>query len=132
MFYELKLKREQDGGRAVTEVYLTDCEFFAEAEHAGLSLCAGSGDVVAIYRSDIYEIVNPFHVQEDYYKATIAKVFTASDGGTKEQRYRVLVNAGSLEAATLAVTEYMKQGLDDMLLVKIERSKVVGVLRNVE
>lgn len=131
MYYEFKIKTEKEtpkGIKDVTELYLTDCELFAEAEHKGLELTGGKGDVIAIYRSDIYEIVNPTVKDGDYYKATIMALFTTNNGGTKEQRYKVLVNAHDLQNATNIVREYMRQGLLDMRLDKVEKSKILEVV----
>lgn len=131
MYYEFKIKTKREtprGVKEVTELYLTDCELFAEAEHAGMSLTAGKGDVVAIYRSDVKEIVNPNETDGDYYKATVVDVFTKDDGTTKEIKYRVLVNAADLQNATNIVREYMRQGLQDMRLDKVEKSKILEVI----
>lgn len=131
MYYEFKVKREAatpKGVKEVTECRLTDCVLFAEAEHAGLAVCGGKGDVVAIYRSDIYEIVNPGRTEGEYYKATIASQCATDKGGVKERKYRVLVNAVGLEEATRIVRDYMRQGLEDMRLDKVEKSRIVEIV----
>lgn len=132
MYYEVRVKAPvaDSKGRMKTRTstYLTDCGLFAEAERAGLTACEGRGDVVAIYRSGIYEVVNPSHTEGDYYKTTIASLFTNGKGDATEQRYRVLVSAGSLEEAASVVKDYMRQGLQDMRLVKVEKSRIVKVV----
>lgn len=131
MYYEVRVKVPVENAKGQMEIktrtYLTDCATFSEAETAGLSVSQAE-DVVAVYRSDVYEIVNPTVTDGDYYKATIMALFTTQKGGTKEQRYKVLVNAADLQNATNIVREYMRQGLEDMMLDKVEKSKIVEVV----
>ena len=65
MYYEIttKVTRLKDDGteKEVTERYITDCETFAEAEQKGMEAYSADntdGDVVAVKRSNVKEIVN--------------------------------------------------------------------------
>jgi len=91
----------------------------------------GGCDVVAISRSSIKEIVNPWQEGGDYYRAMIVDEFKRADGTVKDNRYRVLIRAYSLQEAMHIANNYMRQGLEDMRLDKVEKSKILGVL-NVE
>lgn len=130
MLYEIttKVRKLQEDGseKEVTERYITDCELFAEAEHAGMHSYADyqqEGDVVAIKRSNVREIVNEQDDKEHYYKVTIVTKFI--DDNEKEQKYYVLIRADNLTEATNKANEYMKAGLDDMTLDGIVKTKII-------
>jgi len=131
MYYKITVKTTKEtpkGEKEVTEQYLTDCELFAEAEHAGLSVYNGSCDVVAINRSNIKEITNPMQEDGDYYRATIVDTFTRDDGTTKDSRYYVLIRAHSLQEATHLANNYMRQGLQDMRLDGVVKTKILEIV----
>lgn len=133
MFYEFKVKVTKDtpkGEKEVTEQYLVDCLLFAEAECAGMGLYDGAGDVVAVFRSDIKEIVNEGVEGKPFYKATIVSEFKKDDGTVKETRHKVLVAADSLQQATAKTQDYMRQGLQDMRLDKVEKTKILEIIHN--
>lgn len=133
MLYEIttKVKKLQEDGseKDVAERYITDCELFAEAECAGMHSYADyqqEGDVTAIKRSNVREIVNPSDNKEYYYKATIVTKTIDDNGNEKEQKYYVLIRADSLIEATNKANEYMKQGLDDMSLDGMVKTSIIA------
>lgn len=133
MLYEIttKVRKTQEDGseKDVAERYITDCELFAEAECAGMHSYADyqqEGDVTAIKRSNVREIVNPSDNKEYYYKATIATKTIDDNGNEKEQKYYVLIRADSLIEATNKANEYMKQGLDDMSLDGMVKTSIIA------
>lgn len=132
MLYEITTKvrkLQKDGSeKEVTERYITDCELFAEAEHAGMHSYADynqEGDVIAIKRSNVREIVNEQDDKTYYYKATIVTKTIDDKENEKEQKYYVLIRADNLTEATNKANEYMKQGLDQMVLDGIVKTKII-------
>lgn len=133
MLYEIttKVKKTQEDGseKDVAERYITDCELFAEAECAGMHSYADyqqEGDVVAIKRSNVREIVNPCDDKDYFYKATIVTKTIDDKANEKEQKYYVLIRADSLVEATNKANEYMKQGLDDMSLDGMVKTSIIA------
>lgn len=132
MFYELKIKVDKENKKgemkSVTELFITDCELFANAEYNGLNEYQGNCDVTDIKRSSIREIVNEKEDDKPFFRATIVQIYTKDDGTEKELLYPVLVCAEDIEQANILIQEYMRQGLDDMRLKEIKETKILGVL----
>lgn len=133
MLYEIttKVKKTQEDGteKEVTERYITDCELFSEAEYAGMKTykdASGGGDVIAIKRSNVREIVNEQDDKDYYYKATIVTKTIDDKENEKEQKYYVLIRADNLTEATNKANEYMKAGLDDMTLDGIVKTRIIS------
>lgn len=133
MLYEIttKVTRVQEDGseKEVAERYITDCELFSEAEYAGMKTykdSSGDGDVVAIKRSNVREIVNESDDKDYYYKAKIVTKTIDDNENEKEQKYYVLIRADSLIEATNKANEYMKQGLDDMSLDGMVKTSIIA------
>lgn len=137
MYYEMttKVSRVKDDGteKEVTERYITDCLTFEEAERKGMETYSADnteGDVIAIKRSNVREIVNENEEKQHYFKATIVDTFT--DDKTekkKELRYYVLIRADDLSEATAKAKEYMRQGLQDMRLDGIVKTNILELLK---
>lgn len=132
MYYEFKTKRktltEKGIERDLVEHYITDCDLFAQAEQKGLEIHNGNCDVIHIVRSSIIEIVNPQSNEEYYYRATLVNIFTADDGTEKETKYHVLINAKDITDANQKAHEYMRQGISDMRLDGITKSKIIEIV----
>lgn len=133
MLYEIttKVRKIQEDGseKEVTERYITDCELFAEAEHAGMHSHADyqlEGDVVALKRSNVREIVNEDDDKDYFYKAKIVTKTIDDNENEKEQKYYVLIRADSLIEATNKANEYKKQGLDDMSLDGMVKTSIIA------
>ncbi len=137
MYYEItdRVKRVKDDGteKEVNERYITDCLTFAEAEQKGMETYSADnteGDVIAIKRSNVREIVNENEEKEHYFKATIVDTFI--DDKTekeKELRYYVLIRADNLTEATAKANEYMRQGLEDLRLDGIVKTNILELLK---
>lgn len=137
MYYEItdRVKRVKDDGteKEVNERYITDCLTFAEAEQKGMEAYSADntdGDVVAVKRSNVKEIVNENEDKQHYFKATIVDTFI--DDKTekeKELRYYVLIRADDLSEATAKAKEYMRQGLQDMRLDGIVKTNILELLK---
>ena len=136
MYYEITVKVRRMTGKGtekeVTERYITDCNLFSEAEAGGLHLLAEDsleGDVVAIKRSNVREIVNENEEKEHYFKATIVDVFIDDNEKEKELKYYVLIRANDMTEATAKANEYMRQGLADMRLDGVVKTKILELLK---
>lgn len=137
MYYEItdRVTRLKEDGteKETSERYITDCLTFAEAEQKGMEAYSDyglKGDVVAVKRSNVKEIVNENEEKEHYFKATIVDTFI--DDKTekeKELRYYVLIRANDLGEATAKANEYMRQGLQDMRLDGIVKTKILELLK---
>lgn len=132
MFYELKLKVKQlaDNGeeKEVIERYITEVEFFAEAEAKAMELYNGECDVFAISQSKIIEIENKKEDDKPFFKATIIKTFIDDAGNEKDTKYPVLVCAKDITEANKLMQDYMRQGLEDMRLDAIQKTKIIDIL----
>lgn len=137
MYYEItdRVKRVKDDGteKETSERYIADCLTFAEAEQKGMEAYSADntdGDVVAVKRSNVKEIVNENEEKQHYFKATIVDTFI--DDKTekeKELRYYVLIRADDLSEATAKAKEYMRQGLQDMRLDGIVKTNILELLK---
>lgn len=136
MYYEItdRVKRVKDDGteKEVNERYITDCLTFAEAELKGMEAYSADntdGDVVAVKRSNVKEIVNENEEKQHYFKATIVDIFTDDNGNEKELKYYVLIRADNLTEATSKANDYLRQGLSDMRLDGIVKTNILELLK---
>lgn len=136
MYYEGITKRtEMDSKgayRIVTEKWLVDgCTFFAEAEVKLLEECNNECEVVALKQSKLREMINErTHDEQEIYLSTIEDIFIDENSGEeKATKYIVGLFAVSLENATHETIKYMQQGISDMKLIKVQRTKIVEVLK---
>ena len=134
MFYEVTCTRvvinERGNDKEVKERFIVDnAVFFAEAESKVLGYYNNQCDVVAIKQSNINEFVNEDTGEDnEIYLSTIVTIFVDDNGNEKEQKYVVGVFANSIEDATNKTYYYMKQGLEDFILVGVKRTNFVEVL----
>ena len=128
MFYEIKLKVDKDNGKGemkeVDEHFITDVGLFAEAEANGLEQYNGNCDVISITRSNVVEIVNEKEEGKPFYKATLIDIF----GNEKETKYYNLVCAKDITEANRLMQEHMRQGLNDMRLDAIQKTKIIDLI----
>ena len=132
MFYEIKLKVEKENSKGemkeVIEHFITDVELFAEAEANGLEQYNGNCDVISITHSKVIEIVNEKEEGKPFYKATIISTFTDENGNEKENKYYNLVCAKDITEANRLMQEHMRQGLEDMRLDAIQKTKIIDLI----
>lgn len=131
MLYEISLTHEVETPKGVRkqvcEKYLYDAELVAECEARALEEIPDC-EVVCVCRSKIVEIVNENVREGSYYKAKITQISVNEDGSESSKSYVVLCNAESLPKATSIFQEYIKQGLDDMTLDAVNKTKFVDIL----
>ena len=132
MFYEATTKVTRTNERGVIERYLIDsCLTFKEAEERAAKTYAydnTDGDVVAIKRSNLYEIVNENANKEKYFRAKLGSVFVNDNGKEKMTYYHVLLSADNMDEAQKIMKEYMNQGMSDFILIKIEETKINEII----
>lgn len=132
MLYEIKLKVEKENAKGevkeVKEHFITDCELFANAEYTAMNEYNGKCDVFSIIRSKIREIVNKKEEDKPFFKATIVDTFVNDDGSEKETTYPVLVCASDVKEANKLMEDYLRQGLSDMRLDGITKTKILDVI----
>lgn len=132
MWYEIKLKVEKENAKGelkeVKEHFIVDVDLFCEAEAKGIGEYEGKCDVFSIIRSKVREIVNAKEDDKPFFKATIVDTFVNDDGTEKETSYPVLVCASDIKEANKLMEDYLRQGLTDMRLDGITKTKILGVL----
>lgn len=131
MFYEIKLKVEKENSKGemkeVVEHFITDVGLFAEAEAKGLEQYVDC-DVISITRSNVVEIVNEKEEGKPFYKATLIDIFIDDNGNEKETKYYNLVCAKDITEANRLMQEHMRQGLNDMRLDAIQKTKIIDLI----
>lgn len=136
MFYEANTKvirmNEKGEEKQVVERYvIQSCETFAEAEERAAKTYAydnTDGEVVAIKRSNLYEIVNDNAKKEKYFRAKLGSIFVDDNGKEKMTYYHVLLSADNMDEAQKIMKEYMNQGMNDFILLEIKESKVTDLI----
>lgn len=132
MFYEIKLKVEKENSKGemkeVVEHFITDVELFAEVEANGMEQYNGNCDVISITRSNVVEIVNEKEEDKPFYKATLIDIFIDDNGNEKETKYYNLVCAKDITEANRLMQEHKRQGLNDMRLDGIVKTKIIDLI----
>ena len=99
-------------------------EVLAPAELKALQACSGESDVIALFQSPIKEIVNEKEFDKPFFKATLVQTVVTDSGTDKELKYKVLVHADDFQEANNLLVDYVKQGLDDMRIDAINKTKM--------
>lgn len=131
MLYEITLTHEIETPKGVTkqvcERYLYDAELVAECEARALEEIPDC-EVICVCRSKIIEIINENVREGAFYKAKITETTVNEDGSESSKSYMVLCNAETLPKATVLFQEYTKQGLENMELTNITKTKILDIL----
>lgn len=135
--FEVKSRRvimdNKGNDKTITEAFFVrDCVLWAEAETKMLKYYNCENDVVGMAISKVMEVVNEPTDTEKMdmfvYRAVIASIYTDDDGNEKEMKYLVLLWAKNIDEAMSVVNNYLRQGLEDMSLVSITKTKIVEVI----
>lgn len=132
--FEVKIKRvirdKKGNDKEIAEVYFVEnAVSFGDAETKIQTYWNCECEVVAVTMSRVMDIVNPKTDEDEVvYKAIIASIFIDDNDIEKETKYPVLVWAKSLEEATNRIIGYMKEGLSDMSLHSITKTKIVEII----
>lgn len=137
MFYEAntKVTRKNEKGeeKQVIERYvIKDCLSFTEAEERAAKTYAYDNthkEVVAIKRSNLYEIVNENANKEKYFRAKLGSIFVDENTGKEKMTYyNVLLSADNMDDAQKIMKEYMNQGMQDFVLLEVKETKILEVI----
>lgn len=137
MFYEANTKvtrvNERGEEKQVIERYvIKDCLSFTEAEDRTARTYAYEDtdvEVVAIKRSNLYEIVNENANKEKYFRAKLGSVFIDENSGKEKMTfYHVLLSADNMDEAQKIMKEYMNQGMNDFILLEVKETKYNDVI----
>lgn len=135
--FEVKSRRvvmdNKGSDKTVTEAFfIENCTSWADAEDKMLAYFNSENEVVGMAISKVMEVVNTPTQEEKMdmfvYRAVIASIYTDDDDNEKEMKYPVLLWAKGIDDAMALVNDYMRQGLDDMSLVSITKTKIVEVI----
>ena len=134
MIHEVTLKRTvvdaKGCDKEIKENYLVENKVFcAEAEATMLEYWNAECEVTSVRQSKIMEFVNKRDDDEqEIYLSEVESIFVDEDGEEKHTKYVVGLFATSVEEATNMMKEYMRQGIQDMRLVSVKRTKIADLL----
>jgi hypothetical protein len=134
MMHEVTLKRtivdNKGVDKEISEKYLVENKVFcAEAEATMLEYWNSECEVTSVRQSKIVEFVNTRENDEqEIYLSEVESIFVDEDGEEKSTKYVVGLFAKSVEEATNMMKEYMRQGIQDMRLVSVKRTKIADLL----
>ena len=133
MFFEAKLRIEKENSKGelkkVVEHFIIEgCELFGEAELRTLHEYDNNCEVFHIAQSKIVEIVNQKEDGKPFFKAMVVSVSIDDDGAERETTYPVLVCAEDIKEANKLMEEYLKQGMTDMSVSGITKTKILDLL----
>lgn len=134
MIHEVTLKRTvvdaKGCDKEIKENYLVENKVFcAEAEATMLEYWNAECEVTSVRQSKIVEFVNKRdNDEQEIYLSEVESIFVDEDGEEKSTKYVVGLFATSVEEATNMMKEYMRQGIQDMRLVSVKRTKIADLL----
>lgn len=134
MVHEVTLKRTivdaKGCDKEIKENYLVENKVFcAEAEATILEYWNAECEVTSVRQSKIFEFVNNRdNDEQEIYLSEVESIFVDEDGEEKSTKYVVGLFATSVEEATNMMKEYMRQGIQDMRLVSVKRTKIADLL----
>ena len=134
MFYEAvsrrTIKDKNGNDKRVNEKFIVNnCELCAEVEQKMLEEYNGENDVTLIKESNLMEFVNERTDDEQFvFLSKLENTFVGEDGEEKVTTYSVALFAKDMEEAHNIMKNYSKQGLDDLKIVSIKKTKIVDLI----
>ena len=134
MFYEAVSRRtirDKNGNdKRVNEKFIVNnCELCAEVEQKMLEEYNGENDVTLIKESNLMKFVNERTDDEQFvFLSKLENTFVGEDGEEKVTTYSVALFAKDMEEAHNIMKNYSKQGLDDLKIVSIKKTKIVDLI----
>ena len=135
MFYEAvsrRIVRDKNGNdKKVNEKFIVNnCELCSEVERKLLEEYNGENDVTLIKESNLMEFVNERAADEQFvFLSKLENTFVGVDGEEKVTTYSVALFANDMEEAHNIMNNYSKQGLDDLKIVSIKKTKIVDLIK---
>lgn len=134
MFFEAvsrrTIKDKNGNDKKVNEKFIVNhCELCSEAELKVLEVYNGENDVTLIKESNLMEFVNERTEDEQFvFLSKLENTFVGEDGEEKVTTYSVALFAKDMEEAHDIMKNYSKQGLDDLKIVSIKKTKIVDLI----
>jgi hypothetical protein len=134
MIHEVTLKRvvvdSKGNDKEIKENYLVENKVFcAEAEAKMFEYWNAECEVTSVRQSKIMEFASQrANDEQEIYLAEVESIFVDEDGEEKATKYVVGLFSISVEEATNMMKEYMRQGIQDMRLVSVKRTKIADLL----
>ena len=134
MFYEAvsrrTIKDKNGNDKKVSEKFIVNhCELCAEVEQKVLEEYNGGNDVTLIKESNLMEFVNERTDDEQFvFISKLENTFVGEDGEDKVTTCSVALFAKDMEDAHNIMKNYSKQGLDDLKIVSIKKTKIVDLI----
>lgn len=134
MFFEAvsrrTIKDKNGNDKKVNEKFIVNnCELCAEVEQKMLEEYNGENDVTLIKESNLMEFVNERTDDEQFvFLSKLENTFIGEDGEEKVTTYSVALFAKDMEEAHDIMKNYSKQGLDDLKIVSIKKTKIVDLI----
>ena len=134
MFFEAvsrrTIKDKNGNDKRVNEKFIVNnCELCAEVEQKMLEEYNGENDVTLIKESNLMEFVNERTDDEQFvFLSKLENTFVGEDGEDKVTTYSVALFAKDMEEAHNIMKNYSKQGLDDLKIVSIKKTKIVDLI----
>ena len=135
MFYEAVSRRtirDKNGNdKKVNEKFIVNnCELCSEVERKLLEEYNGENDVTLIKESNLMEFVNERADDEQFvFLSKLENTFVGEDCEEKVTTYSVALFANDMEEAHNIMKNYSKQGLDDLKIVSIKKTKIVDLIK---
>lgn len=131
MYFETAIKRnDPQKAKEVTERFIVrGVELFAETEATMLAEYQNECNVIAIKQSKIKDIINSrMDGEEEIYYATLEQYYISETGNEKSTKTDVALFAKDMTDAKSKLDVYLKQGLQDMSIFKITKTKFLDVI----
>ena len=131
MYFETSVRRnDPDKEREVTERFIVGgADLFGEVEATMLMEYNNECNVIAIKQAKIKDIVNSrMDDNEDIYYATLESFYMSESGEEKSSKTDVALFAKNMTDAKNKLDAYLKQGLQDMSIFKITKTKFLDVI----
>ena len=135
MFYEAvsrrTIKDKNGNDKKVNEKFIVNnCELCSEVERKLLEEYNGENDVTLIKESNLTEFVNERADDEQFvFLSKLENTFVGEDCEEKVTTYSVALFANDMEEAHNIMKNYSKQGLDDLKIVSIKKTKIVDLIK---
>ena len=89
----------------------------------------GENEVTLVKESNLMEFVNERTDDEQFvFLSKLENTFVGEDGEEKVTTYSVALFAKDMEEAHNIMKNYSKQGLDDLKIVSIKKTKIVDLI----
>ena len=134
MFFEAvsrrTIKDKNGNDKKVNEKFIVNnCELCAEVEQKVLEEYNGENDVTLVKESNLMEFVNERTDDEQFvFLSKLENTFVGEDGEEKVTTYSVALFAKDMEEAHDIMKNYSKQGMDDLKIVSIKKTKIVDLI----